>query len=185
MMKKHILNKIAYIKINLKKILKLLILALNIYIQFISISFAQSVGSDNFNFVGNVYVSDGDTIKSKNNKIKIRLHGIDAPEAKQTCKNHDDVKYSCGYRSTKFLKSLISKNQIKCTIKDKDRYGRLIAVCFSGEININATMVREGWAIAYRYYSKDYVNEEEIAKAKKKGIWQGSFVEPYIWRKNN
>jgi endonuclease YncB( thermonuclease family) len=46
-------------------------------------------------------------------------------------------------------------------------------------------MVREGWAIAYRYYSKDYVNEEEIAKAKKKGIWQGSFVEPYIWRKNN
>ena len=46
-------------------------------------------------------------------------------------------------------------------------------------------MVREGWAIAYRYYSKDYVNEEEIAKAEKKGIWQGSFVEPYIWRKNN
>ena len=155
-------------KINLKKISKLLILALNIYIQFISISLAQSVGSDNFNFVGKVYVSDGDTIKSKNNKIKIRLHGIDAPEAKQTCKNHDDVKYSCGYRSTVFLKSLINKNQIKCTIKDKDRYGRLIAVCFSGEININATMVREGWAIAYRYYSKDYVNEEEIAKAKKK-----------------
>ena len=185
MMKQHILNKIANIKINLKKISKLLILALNIYIQFISISLAQSVGSDNFNFVGKVYVSDGDTIKSKNNKIKIRLHGIDAPEAKQTCKNHDDVKYSCGYRSTKFLKSLINKNQIKCTIKDKDRYGRLIAVCFSGEININATMVREGWAIAYRYYSKDYVNEEEIAKAKKKGIWQGSFVEPYIWRKNN
>ncbi len=158
MMKKHILNQIANIKINLKKISKLLILALNIYIQFISISFAQSVGSDNFNFVGNVYVSDGDTIKSKNNKIKIRLHGIDAPEAKQTCKNQDDVKYSCGYRSTVFLKSLINKNQIKCTIKDKDRYGRLIAVCFSGEININETMVRERCAIAYRYYYKDYFN---------------------------
>ncbi len=185
MMKKHILNKIAYIKINLKNISRLLILALNIYIQFISISLAQSVGSDNFNFVGKVYVSDGDTIKSKNNEIKIRLHGIDAPEAKQTCKNHNDVKYSCGYRSTKFLKSLINKKRIKCTTKDKDRYGRLIAVCFSGKININATMVREGWAIAYRYYSKDYVNEEEIAKAKKKGIWQGSFIEPYIWRKNN
>ena len=45
MMKKHILNKIAIYKINLKKISKLLILALNIYIQFISISFAQSVVS--------------------------------------------------------------------------------------------------------------------------------------------
>ena len=152
---------------------------------FLINSFAENETSNfsNYDFIGKVKVVDGDTIKS--GKIKIRLHGIDAPEAKQTCKNHDDVKYSCGYRSTKFLKSLINKNQIKCTIKDKDRYGRLIAVCFSGKININATMVREGWAIAYRYYSKDYVNEEEIAKAKKKGIWQGSFVEPYIWRKNN
>ena len=152
---------------------------------FLKNSFAENEPSNfsSYDFIGKVKVVDGDTIKS--GKIKIRLHGIDAPEAKQTCKNHDDIKYSCGYRSTVFLKSLINKNQIKCTIKDKDRYGRLIAVCFSGEININATMVREGWAIAYRYYSKDYVNEEEIAKAKKKGIWQGSFVEPYIWRKNN
>ena len=46
-------------------------------------------------------------------------------------------------------------------------------------------MVKEGWAIAYRYYSKDYVKEEETAKRDKKGIWQGSFEEPYIWRKNN
>ncbi|GIS07162.1 MAG: hypothetical protein CM15mP110_3100 [Alphaproteobacteria bacterium] len=44
-------------------------------------------------------------------------------------------------------------------------------------------MVREGWAIAYRYYSKDYVNEEEIAKAKKKAFGKVVFVEPYIWRK--
>ena len=44
-------KKIANIKINLKKISKLLILALNIYIQFISISLAQSVGSNGKNFV--------------------------------------------------------------------------------------------------------------------------------------
>ena len=55
-----------------------------------------------------------------------------------------------------FLKSLINQNQIKCKFKDKENM-RLIAVCFSGGININATMVKEGWAIAYRYFSKDYV----------------------------
>ena len=46
-------------------------------------------------------------------------------------------------------------------------------------------MVSEGWAIAYRYYSKDYVNEENTAKVHKSGIWQGEFTEPYIWRKKN
>ena len=172
---------------NDKQFLKLifLFLLLNIYFQSISFSFAQAESLDNVDFIRKVYVSDGDTVKSKNNKVIIRLHGIDAPEAKQICQNFNGKKYSCGYKSTTFLKSLINQNQIKCKFKDKDKYGRLIAVCFSGGINLNATMVKEGWAIAYRYFSKDYVNEEEIAKIKKKGIWQGSFVEPYIWRKNN
>ena len=46
-------------------------------------------------------------------------------------------------------------------------------------------MVKEGWAIAYRYYSKDYVDEEFIAKKNKVGIWKGKFEEPYIHRKKN
>ena len=46
-------------------------------------------------------------------------------------------------------------------------------------------MVKEGWAIAYRYYSKDYIKEEETAKKLKKGMWQGTFTEPYYWRKKN
>ena len=84
-----------------------------------------------------------------------------------------------------FLKSLIKKNYVLCEGKDKDRYGRVIAICYSNDINLNSTMVSEGWAIAYRYYSKDYVNEEKTAKINKLGIWQGEFTEPYIWRKKN
>ena len=34
-------------------------------------------------------------------------------------------------------------------------------------------MVIQGWALAYRYYSSDYVRQEERASAKKRGIWQG------------
>ena len=44
-------------------------------------------------------------------------------------------------------------------------------------------MVRNGWAIAYRYYSDDYIVQEEEAKQKKLGIWQGKFEEPYLFRK--
>ena len=84
---------------------------------------------------------------------------------------------------TLFLKSLIVDNTVYCKGKQKDRYRRLIAVCYSGKVNLNSKMVEEGWAIAYRYYSNDYIFEEEIAKKNKKGIWQGDFIEPYAWRK--
>ena len=46
-------------------------------------------------------------------------------------------------------------------------------------------MVRNGWAIAYRRYSKDYVDDENYAKENKLGIWNGQFIEPYKWRKKN
>ena len=50
---------------------------------------------------------------------------------------------------------------------------------------MNEFMVENGWAIAYRYYSKDYIKFEDKAKRNKVGIWQGSFQEPYLFRKNN
>ena len=46
-------------------------------------------------------------------------------------------------------------------------------------------MVRNGWAIAYRYYSTLFVEDEEIAQKQKSGIWQGAFIEPYLFRKKN
>lgn len=147
-------------------------------------SFAVNETSNfsNYDFIGKVKVVDGDTIKS--GKIKIRLHGIDAPESKQTCKTRKKKIYPCGYKSTVFLKSLIKNKDVACYGKNKDRYGRLIAVCFTENLNLNSTMVKEGWAIAYRYYSKDYIKDEETARKLKKGIWQGTFIEPYSWRKN-
>ena len=35
-------------------------------------------------------------------------------------------------------------------------------------------MVRNGWAIAYRRYSKDYVDDENYAKENKLGKWNES-----------
>ena len=132
---------------------------------------------------GNARIVDGDTIHI--GQKKIRLHGIDAPERRQNCIDAKDKPYACGQQSTAFLKSLVKNKEVICEGKDKDRYGRIIGICYADGINLNSTMVKEGWAIAYRYYSKDYVKEEEIAKEDKKGIWQGSFEEPFIWRKKN
>ena len=46
-------------------------------------------------------------------------------------------------------------------------------------------MVKNGYAISYRKYSKKFILEEEYAKKNKLGLWQGTFVIPEKWRKKN
>ncbi len=128
-------------------------------------------------------ITDGDTIKILNNKI--RLHGIDAPEKNQKC-TKNEKEYNCGVVATKALIKKINKNAVKClTQKRKDRYNRFIGVCFLGKEDLNKWMVRSGHAIAYRRYSKDYILDEEFAKINKFGLWSGSFIKPEKWRKMN
>ena len=62
------------------------------------------------------------------------------------------------------LKKVKNKNDVYCKEGNKDQYGRLIAICYANEMNLNSTMVKQGWAIACRYYSNDYINEEDNAK---------------------
>ena len=131
---------------------------------------------------GKARIIDGDTIHIGKNKI--RLHAIDAPETNQKCiKNNKE--WNCGLQSTEFLLDLIGSSQIECIINGKDKYNRYIGVCYKNNIDLNSQMVLNGWAIAYRYYSLDYIDEEEVAKNKKSGIWSGNFVEPYLFRKKD
>ena len=129
-----------------------------------------------------IRIIDGDTIHI--NKIKYRLHGIDAPEMKQLC-NMKEKNYKCGVKSKEFLGSLIGNQSVKCNHKDKDRYKRIVAECFVGETNLNKELVRNGWALAYRDYSKDYVIDEEYAQENNLGMWKGTFIHPNKWRKLN
>ena len=128
-------------------------------------------------------ITDGDTIKILNKRI--RFHGIDTPEKKQICiKNFKE--YSCGQEATNALKKKIGRKPVTCKVQDKlDRYKRYIGVCFLGEVDLNKWMVRNGYAIAYRRYSNDYVEDENYAKKNKLGLWNGSFIQPEKWRKIN
>ena len=132
--------------------------------------------------IGKSRIIDGDTIHIKNNKI--RLHGIDAPERKQIC-TIDSQDWYCGKQSTQELKILINTQDVQCLINDVDIYNRKVAICSVNNTNINQWMVKNGWAIAYRYYSTDYVNDEKFARENKLGIWKSEFIEPYLYRKKN
>ena len=91
--------------------------------------------------------------------------------------------YKCGLESKLFLESLIINKQVNCKKKNIDRYNRIIAVCFINDLNINSQMVRHGWAFAYKYFSKEFVEDELFARNKKLGIWKGTFINPRDWRK--
>jgi endonuclease YncB( thermonuclease family) len=156
--------------------IKKIFLSLIFLLVLISISTADEIK-------GFSKVVDGDTVHINNNKI--RLNGIDAPEKKQIC-IRSKQEYSCGTESTEALLKKIEKKPIICKVElNKDRYGRFIGVCFVGKINLNKWMVRNGHAVAYRRYSKDYIQDEEHAKKQKIGLWAGTFLEPEKWRKLN
>jgi len=152
------------------------------YIILFIILFLISTNSFSKTIIGNARIIDGDTIHIKSNKI--RLHGIDAPEIKQTCKI-DSEEWYCGEQSTKELKKLINKQEVECITNDIDIYKRYVAICSVNQININQWMVKSGWAIAYRYYSTDYIIEEKYARDNKLGIWKSEFIKPYVYRQKN
>ena len=128
--------------------------------------------------IGEATVIDGDTLHVAGEKV--RLHGIDAPESKQSC-SVSGVGYDCGQSAKRTLSGATAGKVITCKGEKRDRYGRLVAVCYAGDDDLNAKMVRDGWALAYRRYGKDYIPQETEARAS--GMWRGQFVEPWEWRR--
>jgi endonuclease YncB( thermonuclease family) len=130
--------------------------------------------------IGTASVIDGDTIEIHGQRI--RFHGIDAPESGQSCKA-DGVEWRCGQKASLTLADFIGPSPVTCQEQDVDRYGRIVAVCSVRSEDIEAWMVRNGWALAYRQYSQDYVDEETEAQVAGRGIWRGEFVAPWDWRR--
>ena len=127
-------------------------------------------------------ISDADSLRA--GALRLRLHGIDAPELKQPCFNKANQLYDCGKMARDFLRSVIETGaQIECQHLDTDRYHRLIVRCFHHGQDIAAQLVRAGWALAYRRYAKDYIVAEKQAAEAGQGIWQGNFTRPEIWRR--
>ena len=130
--------------------------------------------------VGIASVIDGDTLEIHGDRI--RLHGIDAPESSQECYRPSGEAWRCGQQAAFALSDRIGRGTVRCDGHERDRYGRLIAVCYLGEGDLNAWMVSEGWAVAYRRYSSAYISDEDSARRRSAGIWSGTFVMPWDWR---
>ena len=128
-----------------------------------------------------IKIIDGDTIHLNNEKI--RFTGIDTPELKQTCNKNNEIIY-CGIQARQLLINKIGKNKVNCIKEGKDQYKRTLAECFVNDLSLSKFLVREGYAFAYRKYSKKFIEDEEYAKANKLGLWQTKFEFPWDYRKS-
>jgi endonuclease YncB( thermonuclease family) len=129
------------------------------------------------------YVSDGDTIVV--GAIKIRLEGIDAPETDQVCLNANLNRWTCGVEARDRLAAHIEGRSIDCKPSGSDAYRRTLALCMIEDEDLNAWMVREGWALAFVRYSRAYAADEEAARVAQRGLWSGAFIAPWDWRHRN
>ena len=109
-------------------------------------------------------VVDADTLEMAGQRV--RLQGIDAPESAQACRQATGQRYRCGDRATEALRARIGADAVTCTIEGRDRYNRALSTCYTTDgTDLNAWLVRQGYALAYRRYSTKYVAEEDQARA--------------------
>jgi len=109
-------------------------------------------------------VIDGDTFETDSG-LKVRLLGINTPERKQPL-------YS---EAKSFLTSLVENQTIQLEVHESDKYGRLLAHAFKGNLHINEAILKRGLATLYYYEHDSYFNTLESAEKKaydsNSGIW--------------
>lgn len=131
-----------------------------------------------------VVVVDGDTLVLGGERV--RLWGIDAPENGQRCER-DGKLYDCGASAQTALLEILAGRDLWCEARDRDRYGRIVATCRVGApdgSDLGALLVRSGWAVDYRRYSKGrYAGDEARARRARLGLWDGRFTSPETCRR--
>lgn len=120
---------------------------------------------------GSAEIVDGDGLRLHG--IPIRLHGIDAPEREQTCRDAVGSEWPCGTVATSRLAMLVQDHSVTCSEVERDRYDRRVARCEAAGVDLAEAMVSEGLAWAYLRYSDAYAPAEAAARQRGIGIWSG------------
>lgn len=125
-----------------------------------------------------IAVTDGDTLtllRADKSKLKVRLEGIDAPEAKQ---QH-------GEKAKDALAAIVLQKEVTVKKTGDDRYGRTLGVVMADGRDINLWMVESGWAWHFKRYSKDerLAAAELRAREARIGLWAGeNIIAPWEYR---
>ena len=127
-------------------------------------------------FTGAARASDGDSLWVGTDRV--RLLGLDAPELDQVCWRPNGDEWPCGRAARDRLAALLHDGNIDCAPQGEDRFGRTLAHCAVGEVDLGAAIVSDGLAVA----RDDYAAEQRAARDANLGIWNGRFTDPRTWR---
>lgn len=159
---------------NLKKLKNCLALLSVALVFFVAPALAADI-------VGRASIIDGDTLEIHGTRI--RLWGVDAPESAQLCRGEDSLQYRCGAKAANDLDALVAERPVNCTPLTVDRYGRTVASCFVNGVDLAQWLVENGLALDWPQFSKGrYGHAQHEAKHAVRGIWAGSYVEPWVYR---
>ncbi|MGE5255973.1 MAG: thermonuclease family protein [Hyphomicrobiales bacterium] len=134
-------------------------------------------------------VVDGNTLmvrNEKDEKITVRLVGIDAPEP-STSSGESGQPF--GRQSAKHLASLVLGRVVDVQFYGLDGFGRMLGEVFAGDRNINLEMVRAGFAEVFRGKPAEglslavYREAEKEAREANRGKWAlgDNYVGPKEW----
>jgi endonuclease YncB( thermonuclease family) len=129
---------------------------------------------------GPLRVIDGDTFDVGG--VRVRLHGVDAPERNQTCEDAQGAIWECGAWVTAQVEARFGGRYAVCEERDVDRYGRMVARCTVDGRDVGEEIVLDGLATAYRRYAMDYDLAEKSAQVAGVGIWAGTVESPADFR---
>ena len=133
------------------------------------------------NLVGQASIIDGDTLEIHGTRI--RLWGIDAPESSQLCRGADSNQYRCGAQAANDLDAFIARRPVDCSPVSLDQYGRTVAVCSIDGVDLAEWLVRNGLALDWPKYSKGKYGVAQLeAEHSGRGMWAGTYVEPWLYR---
>lgn len=116
-----------------------------------------------------INIVDGDTFDIENSD-RVRLAYIDAPEFPKDC-------YSLQAKIR--LTELINNKVVKILKLKKDNFGRILGTVYLNDLNINKTMIVEGYAVftpnsIQSEYDVELKQAETEARLANRGIWSSA-----------
>lgn len=117
-------------------------------------------------------------------RIQVRLLGVDPPEPSRKSAAGVAVEgQPFGQQAADYVRELLLEKQVQLDTYGKDRAGRLLSVVWLGEININLTLVKEGFAwvvpsLTFTNVRAELEVAERQARVGKYGLWALPDPEP-------
>lgn len=128
----------------------------------------------------------GDTIRIKpldgGRQVTVRLFGVDAPEPGQPCETQYGEPVDCAFLSFDAVNAMLRRVQVTCVDFVRDADDQAAAICYAGDVILNAQVVSDGWGLAYEPESSDFLAQQQLAQRDGKGLWPYKFEKPWVWR---